>query len=619
VLKESKTPAAVGALMDLLGHESWRVRAEAAEALAKRVEHNGGSGNANEQTADIYARMIKLLDDPDGFVVSRAVLVLRDAKVSAAVDPLAAAAEKRPELAQDVVRALSQAGTSGAVKHLRAFCGHTNPAVRAAAISGLCTAVPTGAGDEVQRALGDDVPGVRLAAARGLAGILAQMRPNANEEVRGFLGMGKPSKRDMEAWLTDFRSGRLRPEWMNGAVGPLEKMLAGQGSGASPEEPVAAAVPLVAMGRDEKALPVLRATAAAGPGAAGRGEAAEALPWLPQESRVALFKELSAKADAGELTELVQEMGKLPSPAATGPMWDMLGSESASPQLVASVHDTFRRLYLGERYYDRSSYTPEKLKPILDVTNQKVADGSPMQQLAALAMLAEVAPESAAPAAEKIIKSRPSGDPLRADAMQVLLLSKPKEQAEHDAVDALAGLAPSGVGADVDWEMKKTAVRFLAHGPSGLRALRGSVWLNVSSTYESFSSGDGQAIVVTAPKGLKPEALRPLLADSDRANAAAAGYLLCVLGERAGFDPLVAYWRESGKGDGDWRRLVYRAIAVLDDDALVPVLEEVYASLGDQGRYYARELYWTIRSIKGPNVLKLRKKIRDDVGMEQLR
>ena len=43
--------------------------------------------------------MIKLLDDPDGFVVSRAVLVLRDANMAAAFEPLVAAANRRPELA----------------------------------------------------------------------------------------------------------------------------------------------------------------------------------------------------------------------------------------------------------------------------------------------------------------------------------------------------------------------------------------------------------------------------------------------------------------------------------------------------------------------------------------
>ena len=34
--------------------------------------------------------------------------------------------------------------------------------------------------------------------------------------------------------------------------------------------------------------------------------------------------------------------------------------------------------------------------------------------------------------------------------------------------------------------------------------------------------------------------------------------------------------------------------------------------------YYAQDFYWTIRGIKGPNVLKLRKQMRDELGMAEL-
>jgi HEAT repeat protein len=109
VLRETKTKAAADALMALLAHESWRVRAEAAEGLGKLIENKGSSGaksTAMERKADVYAAMIKLLDDPDGFVVSRAVLVLRDAKVAAAIEPLVASVDRGPEQAGDVLNAL---------------------------------------------------------------------------------------------------------------------------------------------------------------------------------------------------------------------------------------------------------------------------------------------------------------------------------------------------------------------------------------------------------------------------------------------------------------------------------------------------------------------------------
>jgi len=114
--------------------------------------------------------------------------------------------------------------------------------------------------------------------------------------------------------------------------------------------------------------------------------------------------------------------------------------------------------------------------------------------------------------------------------------------------------------------------------------------------------------------------VRPLTADKeDQQSAASAAYLLALSGDRSALDTLVAYWRQHGKSDSDWARLVYRAVAAINDDALVPVLEEVYAGMAERGSYYGRELYWTIRSMKGPNVLKLRKKMRDELGADVLR
>jgi hypothetical protein len=50
------------------------------------------------------------------------------------------------------------------------------------------------------------------------------------------------------------------------------------------------------------------------------------------------------------------------------------------------------------------------------------------------------------------------------------------------------------------------------------------------------------------------------------------------------------------------------------------VLEEIYRTYQpDEDAYRIREFYWTIRSMTGPSVLQLRKRIRDEVGMERLR
>lgn len=622
LMRESKTKASGDALMGLLSHESWRVRAEAAEALGKVVDRTA----TDERKADVYAAMIKLLDDPDGFVVSRAMGVLKDADVTSALEPLVAAADKRPDVAPEVARILAKSGGYAAAKYLRKFSTHADATVRAAAISGLMASDPGGSVDQLKAALQDQAPAVRLAAAEGTTAALDNLRPDPDKPVGGFLGLTTPKKRDMEAWLTGFRAGQGRPDWLNDAAGPLELVLGGELPGSTADERLAAAVPLIAIGKDDKALPLIQQAAngefkAAG----GRHAAMRALPWLPAEPRVALFKVLAPQAGKGEVSQLVREMAKLPSVAATGPLWDVLGSPGADASAVSDVKGALERLYLGEQYYNRSNRSADGLKALADAAAEKFEKGTDTQRLAALALLAEMSPKDALAPAEKLVKDRKPGDPLRTDAFQVVLIAKGDAGDDYAGLKAaraageaaaVAALDPAGDG---DWNMRKIALQYLCFGARGIYELRGSIYLSINSVSLPETFGEGQPVVIEAPAGLKPEMVRPMLKDTDSSNAAAAGYLLCVLGDRSGLDPLVKRWREEKQRDDEWRKLVYRAVAALNDDALVPVLEEVYKSFGTDGRYEVRDFYWTIRGMKGPNILKLRKTVRDEVGMEQLR
>lgn len=632
VLRESKTKskAVVDALTGLLGSESWRVRAEAVEALGKAVGYEAPA----ERKADVYASMIKLLNDPDGFMVGRAVMVLRDANVPAAVDPLVAVAEKRPELAGDVIRALTR-GTpdANAIAHLRKFCAHPDAAVRAAAITGLAGAVPGDAGAELRAALGDASSSVRLAAARALVSALERQRPDPNEEIRSGIFKTTRKKRDMEKWLDEFRAGKARAEWLAPLVAPLEQMVAGTAPNAAPaEERLAAAVPLVALGKDDRALPVLQSAAKADP--AQRRIAAEALPWLPVAQRKALFSELLSGAPHEELGRYVRELAEIPGQLTIDSLWEVLAQPGADANLAAQVNQLLLAAYFGERYYDPSSVPADRLAAATQVAKEKLKSGPEAQRLAALAMLIDASPRDAVAPAEELIKQLPAGNLLRADAFAAVLLGKSaatgaaqdglrgmlREGSPEAKAAAVAALDPATARADpaaaADTEMKKVAIRYLCFDTSGLRQLHDAIYLSLPSMSGSYSSG--QAIVVPAPSGLKPEWIRPMLKDTDLANAANAGYLLCLMGERAGLDPLVAYWRSTERRGSEQTTLVYRAVAALNDDSLVPILDEVYGTF-EKRDYAIREFYWTIRPMNGPNVLKLRKKIRDDVGMDRLR
>jgi hypothetical protein len=131
----------------------------------------------------------------------------------------------------------------------------------------------------------------------------------------------------------------------------------------------------------------------------------------------------------------------------------------------------------------------------------------------------------------------------------------------------------------------------------------------MSYSYSGTSiSRNNTPIIPKPPEGVKAEYVRPLLTDPDFEVAAGAGYLLSVLGEPDGIEPLLKYWRRQQKSDTESSKLVYQAIAVLDDPKHIPVLREIFAKL-DKSELY--EFYWTIRIMSGPEILKFRKQVRD--------
>ena len=54
-------------------------------------------------------------------------------------------------------------------------------------------------------------------------------------------------------------------------------------------------------------------------------------------------------------------------------------------------------------------------------------------------------------------------------------------------------------------------------------------------------------------------------------------------------------------------------------DAFVPLLEEIYHGFPRDEPQRVQEFYWTIRALEGPNALRLRKQIRREFGMGNLR
>jgi hypothetical protein len=193
---------------------------------------------------------------------------------------------------------------------------------------------------------------------------------------------------------------------------------------------------------------------------------------------------------------------------------------------------------------------------------------------------------------------------LRRDAFQVLLAVQPSQrQRARLAIEALRS---------PDLQRRKLALACLTDNQQQLAVFRDKIFSYVDIGTTSGWT-DGTPIIPEPPAGLEVAHVRPLRDDPDPLVAAQAGYLLALLGQRDGLDPLLSYWRSRDRND-PVRRLVYRAIAVLDDSSRLADLNEIADSLVD---YELREFYWTVRIMSGPEILQFRKKLREDPRMSK--
>ncbi len=650
VLKAIQGKAALKALEPLLSHQSWRVRAESAEAIGDALKRSYEL--QADDKADLYATLIKLLNDADGFVVGRAVVALHDTDLIAAVEPLEKAAESHPELAADVIAILSgKAMATKSADFLRKSCRHQNDAVRAAAIMGLCTAGLGSIDAEIRAGLDDGSKRVRMAAAGGLLKTMEARRPkeeggeDADDDSDGGLISSifssrstrkkSPSTQSQPAeendWLAKFRRGSGRPGWMASTKPLLEKMLQANDA----EERIAAAVPLCGLGEDDKAIPVMLAAVRKDSGMVGQvakalpmlpqraidvigsdanlaAEAAAALAWLPWDKREAFFNELMGLRPASHVQgTLIRELSRIPDLRAAQLLWDLAGSDQVSEELLQGIHYGLHQLYLGGQYYSSPESPGPTQKRLIKDAKKMIKQGGDVRQLVALTLLAGVSIEDADKAATPIFEDASRSEAIRKDALQIMLLCRKRGDAQKAAVAA--------IGSPV-WEFKKLGLRYLARGGQSLWQIRDSIYVTTNNpdNYRSDFNASERGKLPKVPPGLTADLLRPMLKDRDPEIAACAAYYAALLQDPSGLGLLLKYWREHARDDEAVTTMVYTAIAAIGDDSNTPVLDEIYHHF-TAGDYRISQFYWTIRGMNGPQILKLRKQIRAEVGMDRLR
>ncbi|MFN0055043.1 MAG: HEAT repeat domain-containing protein [Planctomycetales bacterium] len=638
LLNAYRGATATKCLIGLLRHESWQVRAEAAESLSRIADPRQSS--SSERSVEVFDALVERLQDTDGFVISRVLAALRKMDVSQIIDPLADAAGTHPEMAHEILPILTQSGRNPkrVAKRLREFCGHPEARVRAAAITGLAALHDKDLEGLLAAGLADQDPQVRRAAATAVFMALGANPADDDEDAPGGPGgpirfvpvdiqEGEPEAEaddnpaspdatsepaDLDAVEAKWRAARekrLQEESWRRLVAPLESMLVSPDA----DEQLAAAGALGALGREDLALPTLKRLAQtqrrlfAG--------VAATLPWLLGDERAALLDVLAEHITSKEdLQAMAQPLSRIGTPSSEEQVWWLLSLPLIDETTAETIRASLWQSYSQGNTWDLSQLPKRQRRRVLAAVESRAVSGPYWQRITALAFLRDFEPESVVSAARALLAEGSLGPAERTDALQILLLTLPEREAVPIALEHLRA---------ADETLLQLALHYLVHGTGRLGALReGRYHFIATSIFQRDFWGIEwtEPIEPVPPAGLAAEPLLELIESKNPLFAAHAGYLLALLQRPEGMARLMDYWRTQAPTDRDWTRLVYRAIARLDGPEHLEELRQIYAQLKPPAEERAfKEFYWTIRTMRHPDILPLRKEIRQEVGVGNLK
>ena len=397
---------------------------------------------------------------------------------------------------------------------------------------------------------------------------------------------------------------------MSRAVEPLRVQLASM----STAERVSAGVALTALGDDAAVEPLLAIVRQDGSQVIPVGEV---LGWLPRPARLTTFRTLRGLVHGrDELLHLCYLLGELQEPGSSELLWEVL-REPETDGAVAEVA-LERLLHLnGSAFYDYSGPSASRKSSSLglEALRPHVESRHEWECRTALAALLRTEPDQALGAALGVAGDATRSEALRADAFAIGLYALDPRDAREAAVAALV----SG-----DRIRSGPALILLAFDHAALpQSAIQDFPLPMNSRWNSeMAAQERVGVRPPLPAELTPDHVRPLLDSDNETVSLLARYVLAVLGEPVDVGPLIARWRKEGSpryGSLRWDRPVFEALAERNRAADVPVLEEIYEFLREEYDTDAvREFYWTIRTMTGPEVLALRKRIRSEVGMDSL-
>ncbi len=382
-----------------------------------------------------------------------------------------------------------------------------------------------------------------------------------------------------------------------------------------PAERVAAACALAAAGRDALAVPALRQ--AVPPAPEHFTEISETLPWLLWNDRQELFGRLIAGSEDDHFHRLVNEFALDNDLRPLDLLWKVASDEHMTGARAYALFDAMEKCYFGNNRWQAQNALRKVRDRVTADGTAHASSGKRFERLIGLALIAVTDRDAAADAAQKVVENKDRGLAERADALRVLLRVQDRHKAQSTALRLLA--SPNA-------ELCEEALAFLVEPADYTLTLAdGQFYLYGFQLRGSYEQPETKKVEL--PSDLKAEQVLPLLRSPREKTAAYAGYLLCMLDHEEGLPVLLHYWEAHGAHDAALARLVYQAVAQLNSEAHIPFLARIYQqfqnseadenSHGGEG-FAVKDFYWTIRSMTGPQILALRKKIREEVGIENL-
>lgn len=671
-LREISGAKAAESLLPLTDHASWRVRAEAVEGINKylsRTSGNGASSIPTELRNNVSTQFLRRIDDEDGFVVGKVMGGLDHISTKEKIESdklltaLDRAIERHPGLAPVI---FSNATERHWQDHdfsdtLRTYCGHEAPEIRAAAIFELVKHIHTEAWPELQTLLTDEEAVVRLAAMEALGNEIQQQVRRAVQTQRTELAAKSRqsdaplvAETDMDEILPD----EFPPERKSSFLNSIVDLLVGPGDEtaeikvlAQPSEPLiipdasqytaeqsdevfikviddrtldpslyqfddvlkrhlsngsgleqfAAARCLAVLGNPEGIEFLLQSASSR----ANMDSLAKLFPVLPWSARSELFEELLRTAKSPDDRALVaRRFTQDCDPRSTLTIWALLANPEFTLTDAGSLFIPLRYSYPTGSAYDSSEVNAVTKAAMLRDGKAKAMEGIGGQRLIGLMMLAWCKSPDIADTAEALAADVQLPADVRQVATQYCLANLDSATAEKKALSLLADSEPAIAG---------TAVRFLSMGAEGIHHVTGEIHIeyypsNASSTTENLR----------APEGLTADQVRPFLQSSRSADAASAAHLLALMNDPRGLPRLISYWR-ANQEDSVAEKMLYQGITATDDQQYVGILEELYFSMS-KAKYPRNmaDFYRTIRTMSGPRISALRKKIYQEQGAQKL-